>query len=252
MLDQIQDLAQTGSRDAAQQLLSQLNQIMEQLQAGRMPGDNAAQREAFEIMNQLGALAEQQQQLLNETMRRAQEGAHSGQPQPGDGDPAGQQEALRNALGDLMQRLGELIGNVPGPLGDAELDMRDATGALSEGDQQDAAQAQGSALEQLRSGLRSLSDQLMQTAQQLGAPGQRDSTMMPGGQQRPSRNPLGRDPLGRDRTDGRSAINGTVDIPTKSDIQRARDVLRELRRRSGETDRAPFELKYLERLLRRF
>jgi hypothetical protein len=58
--------------------------------------------------------------------------------------------------------------------------------------------------------------------------------------------------LGRDRTDGRSAINGTVDIPTKSDIQRARDVLRELRRRSGETDRAPFELKYLERLLRRF
>lgn len=253
MLDRIQVLAQTGSRDAAQQLLSQLNQMMEQLQAGRMRGDNAAQREAFDIMNELGALTEQQQQLLNETMRRAQEGAQSGQPQPGNGDPAGQQEALRDALGELMQRLGELMGDIPGPLGDAELDMRDATGALGEGDQQGAAQAQSSALEQLRSGLRSLSDQMMQAGQQPGGPGQGNGQMLPGDQQgQAGQQGPRRDPLGRDRADGQSLADGTVDIPTESEIQRARDVLRELRRRSGETDRAPAELDYLERLLRRF
>ena len=45
---------------------------------------------------------------------------------------------------------------------------------------------------------------------------------------------------------------GTVKIPDQSDLARAREILDELRRRSGEATRAQEELEYIERLLRQF
>jgi len=41
-------------------------------------------------------------------------------------------------------------------------------------------------------------------------------------------------------------------VPNASDLQRARRILEELRRRSGQRSRPVFELEYIERLLRRF
>ena len=41
-------------------------------------------------------------------------------------------------------------------------------------------------------------------------------------------------------------------IPEEREMQRARDILNELRRRAGERGRPLPELEYLERLLRRF
>ena len=41
-------------------------------------------------------------------------------------------------------------------------------------------------------------------------------------------------------------------VPDAIDMQRAREILEELRRRSGEATRPPVELDYLERLLKRF
>jgi hypothetical protein len=43
-----------------------------------------------------------------------------------------------------------------------------------------------------------------------------------------------------------------VKVPDQIDVQRAREILEELRRRIGESTRPPIELEYLERLLRRF
>ena len=61
------------------------------------------------------------------------------------------------------------------------------------------------------------------------------------------------DPMGRppQRTDGSDPGVG-VKVPDQIDIQRAREILEELRRRIGETTRPPIELEYLERLLKRF
>jgi len=50
---------------------------------------------------------------------------------------------------------------------------------------------------------------------------------------------------------GRADTEG-VDIPLMSDVQRAREVLDELRRRAGERGRPQDELDYIDRLLRRF
>ncbi|HEY5844541.1 MAG TPA: DUF4175 family protein [Mycobacterium sp.] len=61
------------------------------------------------------------------------------------------------------------------------------------------------------------------------------------------------DPMGRppQRTDGPDPGVG-VKVPDQIDVQRAREILEELRRRIGESTRPPIELEYLERLLRRF
>ena len=61
------------------------------------------------------------------------------------------------------------------------------------------------------------------------------------------------DPMGRppQRTDGPDPGVG-VKVPDQIDIQRAREILEELRRRLGESTRPPLELEYLERLLKRF
>jgi len=45
---------------------------------------------------------------------------------------------------------------------------------------------------------------------------------------------------------------GTVRIPDQSDLARAREILEELRRRSGEASRAQQDLDYIDRLLKQF
>jgi hypothetical protein len=73
----------------------------------------------------------------------------------------------------------------------------------------------------------------------------------PGGQPQPT-GQRGRDPLGRaTRNDGGMDTRG-VEVPDESDLGRARDVLEELYRRSGDRGRAPLELDYYRRLLDRF
>jgi hypothetical protein len=61
-----------------------------------------------------------------------------------------------------------------------------------------------------------------------------------------------RDPFGRNTEDGGMWDLGDIPIPGEADMQRARDILNELRRRSGERMRPLLELEYLERLLKRF
>jgi hypothetical protein len=43
-----------------------------------------------------------------------------------------------------------------------------------------------------------------------------------------------------------------VKVPDEIDVQRAREILEELRRRLGDALRPQIELDYIERLLRRF
>ena len=164
-------------------------------------------------------------------------------PQDGMGQAAGEQDALRRALGELMRRLGEAGMEIPRSLGQAELSMRGARDALQQQAPGDAAQAQGEALDQMQQGGQALVEQLQQ---QMGnGPGQAQGEPQPG-QRR------GRDPLGRSvQNDGGADTNGEL-VPEESDLGRARGVLEELYRRSGERGRPPVELDYYNRLLDRF
>jgi hypothetical protein len=128
-------------------------------------------------------------------------------------------------------------------LGRAGEAMGDAEGDLGQGNADGAVDSQGRALEALRRGAQGLAQAMQQQMGQGPGPGR------PGrlGQSRAQQDtdPLGRPLRGRDYGD-----DLTVKVPGQIDVQRARRILEELRRRFGETMRPQLELDYIERLLR--
>ncbi len=58
------------------------------------------------------------------------------------------------------------------------------------------------------------------------------------------------DPLGR--AGNGSSFGNDVKVPSASELQRARDILMELRRRAAERGRPQQELDYIDRLLKEF
>ncbi|AWK88838.1 TIGR02302 family protein [Azospirillum thermophilum] len=277
MMDQMRQMAETGSRDAARQMLSQLQQMLENMRNGAMAmqmqqQQQNGQNQAWEMMRELQEMARQQQQLLDQSFRQSQEQMQreqNGQPMPrsrqgrqgqqnqqGQGSMQGsptlqkqaeQQEALRRQLGELMRRMGEATGGeIPRPLGRAERAMRDAGQALQQGSPSGAVPPQTQAMDELQQGMQGLAEQL---AQQMMGQGPMMMGQPQGTQQRPSR---GRDPLGR-RPSGFGSIDANdVKIPEQSDLQRAREILDELRRRSGQYSRPQTEREYIDRLLKQF
>jgi hypothetical protein len=81
------------------------------------------------------------------------------------------QQALRRALGELMQQQGDLTGKIPPPLAEADAAMRDAVAALREGRDPAAAQAAQRAIEALQKGGREMSQEM---AAQFGRGGEED------------------------------------------------------------------------------
>lgn len=244
MLDRIRELNEAGARDAAQEALAQVDRMLEQLSNARlMNQDGQRLQQMMDGLQEAQNLARQQQKLMDETMR-SQQGQQRQQGQMGqDGQAlAGRQDSLRRALGEVMRQLGE-NGDIPGGLGAAERAMRDAINSLNQRNQKGALGAQGEAVQRLQKAARSMAEQL---AQQLGQqPGQNGQGQGQNGQA----NQGGTDPLGR-ATRGRSS--GGMQIPDNGDLQRARTIQDELRRRAADRARPPVERDYLERLLERF
>lgn len=252
MLNQARRMAQNGARESAQQLLQQLQNMLENLQmAMPMPGQQGGPGQ--QMLNDLGRIMQQQQQLLQDTFRRQRgqqpgdgqegmgEGQGQGQGMPG-GNGAAAQEALRQQLGELMRRFGNATGDIPQGLGSAEQFMRGATGALEGDDLDGAAQAQNDALEQLKQGMQQMSEQMRQQMGNQRGPGQRD--------------PM--DPFGRALSDDEGpggdafAREGSDVVPMESDIDRSRQIFEELRTRRNQPQRPKLERDYLDRLLRQF
>ncbi|MEQ9640150.1 MAG: TIGR02302 family protein [Alphaproteobacteria bacterium] len=274
MLDRARELAQLGAKDAAREMLRQLQEMLENLQAGRMQQMPQQAEGMQQQMQELGDLMRKQQELLDKTYRESQRGREgqmrqgrrgeqpgqqnqrgrkgqrqpgadgqdpSGQPgeQPGSlGDMAGNQEALRQRLAEILRQLNEAGAGAPNALGRAEQHMGGARDALRQGQPGPAAQDQTKALDELAQGMRGMAEEL---ARQMG-----DGEDGEGNYEAREEDPLGR------TTNSGGVDTSRVEIPTQSDLQRAREILDELRRRAGERGRPDFELDYIERLLRRF
>jgi len=280
MIDRARELARSGAREQARELLSQLQNMLENLRAARpgqmQQGGNSQGQQAMRAMRDM---MQRQQQLLDRSFRaqrqrgqqgqqgqRGQQQGQQGQRQPGAqqpgdqtgddpdgsaemGDAAGQQEALRRMLGDMMRQLGETGGDIPDPLGRAERAMRDAAQALQRGQPGDAIRPQTEALDQLQQAARDLGRQMQQRmGGAWGDPG--DDEVGPTDNQQRDR--VERDPLGRPTSNNGTYDQGDVKIPDQGTLQKSREILDELRRRAGERFRPEIELDYIERLLKRF
>ncbi len=247
MLDQIENLAKNGARDAARQLLSELQNMLENLQTGRpMMGNQQQGGEMMQSLNQLGDMIRQQQQLMDQTHRAEQGIDQNGKPMTQEQIQEAlrqlqqQQQGLGQSLSDLMKQL-EGMGMQPSDqLGEAGKAMGRAAGDLGNGSPGNALGNQGQALEALRQGAQGMAQQLANQ----GGPGFNGNG---GGHQFPNEDPLGRP----QRTVGPD-LGTTVKVPDEIDIQRAREILDAIRKRLGDPGRPVIERDYLERLLDRF
>jgi uncharacterized protein (TIGR02302 family) len=252
MLDRIENLARTGARDAARQMLSELQNMLENLQTAR-PQMNGQNSQAMQSLNQLGDMIRKQEELMNRTYR-----ADQGQNPDGSGKPMTQedlqqalkdlqqqQQALQQGLGKLMQQLQGMGLNPTGKLGQAGQAMDRAQGQLGQGQPGAAVGNQSQALDALRQGAQGLSQQLAN--RQGRGQGQGRGVGMRGG------NNFGnQDPLGRPQRTFGPDLGTTVKVPDEIDTQRAREILDAIRKRLGESYRPTLERDYLERLLEQF
>nr|WP_245411744.1 TIGR02302 family protein [Phyllobacterium leguminum] len=248
MMEQIENLAKQGSRDSAEQLLSQLENMMNNLQMGQSQQGRQGQQGQDPMrqqMNKLSDIMRRQQETMNETSRLNREM----QEQEGSEVPdAGKSQELAEAMRKLQQGQGQLqselnemmnglkgMGLEPGKeMGEAGQSMGRAGEALGRAEGGEATDQQSNALDALRRGAREMMKQ-MQEAMGQGGSGGRPGQQSPGG-----RDPLGRS-IGQD---------DSVKIPNGTDIQRARQILEEIRRRLGNSLSPQLEKEYLERLLK--
>ncbi len=243
MLDRARDLAQTGSRDAARDLLAQLQQILENLRLAR-PGEmRGGQNQA---MGQMNEMMQRQQQLLDRSFRRSQQGQQQGDEGQ---DDANQQEMLRQMLGDMEQQMGEQGGDIPAPMARADRAMKNAVDALRHGRPGDPIGPQTEALDALQDAARAMQQQMM------GRNGGRPGGAEPGdneGQDQARRDPFGR--LTDENDNGGIDDGGMMRMGKVNDtaLERAKRILEELRQRAGERDRPVLERDYIDRLLKQF
>ena len=288
MLDQMQRQAESGMRDQARELLSQLNRMLENMQAAqRQQGQGQNQQALQELQEmiqrqrdlsdrtfdelrqrrreqQLGSQNQQgrqqgqqgqQQPGWGEGQGRGDEHGRQGQQgeegfgeqnsgqQPGTGGLAREQEALRRELENLSRGLGS--NEAAEALEEALRSMGAARDDLQEGANSDAVRDQMDALDSLNEGAEALAQEMRQGQGDTQARGNRRGQGE--GRDNEENDPFDRPTSSFGALDGRSTR-----VPDQDLIDRARELMEELRRRAAEPSRPRLELDYLDRLMDRF
>jgi hypothetical protein len=313
LAEELRDLEKQGKPEAAEKKLAELEKMLDQLQKAKPQHRDAKARErqqkrqrGEQQMNALQDMVKREGGLLDHAQardaavspfadpaRRARQGtpADKAGPQTGAAPPDSErdaqrdsddriQQALRRAVGELMQQYGDLMGKIPPHLGDADKAMHDASQALAEGRDAAAGAAEQKAIEALQKGGQSMSEQMEQqfgtSSDQAGDEQSDDEQSGPGvelgnqedgpqqdgpGGQRPRNGHGGKgkggkrsDPFGRPLKDGTDGAdeNADVTLPEEMEQARTRAIQDELRRREGERSRPQPELDYIDRLLKQF
>ena len=228
MMDKIEQLSKNGSKDAAAQMLAELNKLLQNLKPGQngQAGKGAkGQGGDQEQMDALSDLMSKQQKLMDETQRMGEDGKGLGDKQQG--------------LKDQAEKLGKGMGQGPGDaLGEAGKSMGKARGALEGGGKDEALREQGEAMKKLQEGASKLADKMARAGEQ-GQDGQAGNTQ--------DNDPLGRPQSGTSKPDFTKGKNA---VPSELAIRRAREILEKLRERSNEQGLDDTTKAYIDRLLK--
>ena len=309
LAEELRDLEKQGKPEAAEQKLAELEKMLDALQKAKPQHRDAKARErqqkrkqGEQQMNALQDMVRREGGLLDHAQARGsapppfndptrllppdppeaerQDETGAAPPDPARDTDRRVQQALRRALGELMQQYGDLMGKIPPNLGDADIAMRDAIGALAQGKDTAAATATQKAIEALQKGGQSMSEQMQAqfgaSSDQTGdsaddeqsGPGlqfgdQPDGPPQDGsGQGRPwtgkggpgKRSERHTDPFGRPLQQGSDGADESADValPEQMEQARTRAIQDELRRRGAERGRPRPELDYIDRLLKQF
>ncbi|MGB3831237.1 MAG: TIGR02302 family protein [Mesorhizobium sp.] len=281
LMDQIENLAKSGDRDKAQELLSQLENMMNNLQAGRSQQPGQQDGELRQQMDKLGEIMRRQQEMMNETfrldqMQRGQNGedqqdefgqdgqqgqpGQQGSPRQGENGQGGQGRNGRpmtpQEFADALKQLQEGQGKLQGDLDQLRKGLEgmgmepnqgfgEAGRAMGEAEQALGEGRGERAVGQQGRALEALRKGAQDMMQQLQA--------MQGEEGSSGRGARGqnadRDPLGRPRATNGPDFGDSVKVPDEIDVQRARQILEAIRKRLGNALSPEIERSYLERLL---
>ncbi len=290
MLDRMQQQAESGLRDEARDMLSELSRMLENMQAaqqGQQQGQGEqAMQELQEMIQRQRDLSDRtfdemrqrrrEQQLGRSNSQQGSQQGTQGQQQPGwgegegRGDEHGQQgqqggegrgegqmqgqesgpgglASEQDALRQQLEQLGRGLGSEEAAraLEDAARAMGEARDDLQEGAAGDAVRDQMEALDRLNEGADALAQEIQNGQGDTQAQGDRRGE---GEGRDNSRN----DPFDRP-TSSFGALDGRATrVPDQTLIDRARELMQELRRRAAEPSRPQLELDYLDRLMDRF
>lgn len=279
MLKTIEELTKSGAKDLAKKMLSQLQNMLENLQTGKNQDLQQQNKTAKEIQ-ELSKILQKQQKLMDRTFewnkkqkskkaeqsqQHQQMGKHPHKPN-GAKHLKEEQEALRKQLQELLSKLantkegqkksgqkgqgqqgngqqaqGKKGGGKKGkqgsgsPLDNANKAMQRAEQALNNNDLNSALSQEGQALDQLRKGIQQMAVQMQGKSSQGG-----------------SKKAGGKDPIGRPQSAKGMDTSENTKVPDQIDIQRAREILRNLQNKLSDPNRPAPEIDYLERLLKRF
>jgi hypothetical protein len=278
LAEQAQQAAKEGRMQDAQKQMAQLERMLDQLRNAHAQGKDGqranSQRQRGKAQRSVVQdLIAREGGLLDHAQQRDNQPA---------GDPAAQreadarvQQALRRALGELMQQFTDMTGEVSPGLGEADQAMRDSAARLNEGSDQDARQAQQQAIAALQKGNQEMGQAMAKMGRQPGQGGEEGEgegedgsesamgMMAPDGQggngndnglfpgRSADSDPNGRDPLGRD-VQGSAPDSDDATVPEGRERQRTEAIQQELRRRGADQERPRQELDYIDRLLKRF
>ncbi|TIV24683.1 MAG: TIGR02302 family protein, partial [Mesorhizobium sp.] len=279
MMDQIENMAKSGDRDKAQQLLSELQDMMNNLQAGRQQQGGEQDSELRQQMDKLGDIMRRQQEMMNDTfrldqMQRGQRGeggeqqqlgedGEQGQPndqqRPGPGqdrDPLARPKMSPKDFADALKQLQEGQGQLQSELNQLKKGLEGMGMEPNEGfgeagksmgnaeqslGQGDGDQAVGHQGRALEALRRGAKDMMKQMQAMQGDQG--------GSEQGGREQNADRDPLGRPRATNGPDDGTSVKVPDEIDVQRARQILDAIRKRLGNALSPDIERSYLERLL---
>ncbi|WP_192258287.1 TIGR02302 family protein [Mesorhizobium caraganae] len=279
MMDQIENLAKSGDRDKAQELLSQLENMMNNLQAGRQQQGGEQDSEMRQQMDKLGEIMRRQQEMMNDTYRMDQMQRGQGQrdqdqqqqdgdqqlggqdqdkPGPGDDrDPlARKKQMTAQEFADAMKQLQEGQGQLQSELDKLKKGLEGMGMQPNEGFGE-AGKSMGNAEKSLGEGegdqavghqgraLEALRKGAKEMMKQLQAMQGDQGGSQEGGRQQDA----DRDPLGRPRASRGPDFGDSVKVPDEIDVQRARQILEAIRKRLGNALSPDIERSYLERLL---
>ncbi|UDQ90747.1 TIGR02302 family protein, partial [Xanthobacter autotrophicus] len=285
MLDRIENLARSGNKDAARELLDQLQAMMENMRPGSRQAGR--QQQGQQQQSEIGKMIQEQQRLRDRTWRQNREGQQGQQGQQGQRGQQGQQgqgqqgqqgqgqQPGENGFSDLQQgqqelrkRLGRMLDQMRRMQEGQQGQGQGQQGQNGEGGEGDAMGRAGEAMGRAEQAMREAEEALGRGEGQgaLDAEGRALQSLRQGAQamaeaqrgQQEGQGPGGpgeesaqrTDPLGRPLRSQDYGDDFTVKVPDEVDAQRARRVLEELRRRLEQPERPQIELDYLERLLR--
>ena len=247
MMEKMRELGQTGSFEAARGIFSQLNKILQALRHGTQTAQKSKGVDyGRKILVGLQKLTTAQQELLDQTFRKLP--LYKDQLTKGKinkthtSQLVDKQNVVREGLGDLIQKIRRILGEIPSSIGKADYAMEKVGKSLDRGDRSGAIKQATEAL-----------DQLHQTKEHLVRRMQARQGFSFGRQNQKRHE--SRDPFGRrsTRNAGMGTFgDGSLNIPNGSEIRRSRRILEELRLRSGDRGRPQMELNYINRLIHQF